>query len=526
MSSKVDRIRSRLGAVIDRLSVLLHQLPVEYIDNNGPVVILGAPEYHYGNLSDAQRASQVKLKRDYESLFELLRAYLRQAPEALLRQFKTADDDFRKWLELKRNWSLTRDAAKNEVAFRAEVKKFEAILSVLSAVGKPETLLVPDTNSLILQPEPVQYSTIAGQPTFTLALMPTVLAELDHLKTEHRNQTVRDKALKVLSRIKGWRQQGSLVEGVIVDKTITIWSVHGEPDMKHTLSWLDKDVPDDRILASVLELEVQYPAARVVLVTRDFNLLNKADAALIEAVEAPQCPPNTTEKRITQTASSSKKEQATKPSPTMRRFSTTDANTDSNLPHIELLAFPMEVSTARLFDLTVHRDWAMSHVLELPIGSPLFREENIRDNVLEVYSAENQAAQRLQYVKFFGTGKIVFRDSSFSHLPNWQGVFYPQVLNSMLPKFASFCNLFLSKCLGHNKKVSFRVEIGNIIGCERKVQRPGVIPPRQFFFDLQITAGEDYDMASGNQADLVKKLYDAVILQSMLDPKLWGYGTD
>ena len=42
---------------------------------------------------------------------------------------------------------------------------------------------------------------------------------------------------------------------------------------------------DDRIVASVLELHVEYPAASIILVTEDINLQNKADEAYITTAE-------------------------------------------------------------------------------------------------------------------------------------------------------------------------------------------------------------------------------------------------
>ena len=54
---------------------------------------------------------------------------------------------------------------------------------------------------------------------------------------------------------------------------------------RSTLKWLDEDNCDDRIIASVLEVQSSNPTARVVLVTGDINLLNKADVARIESAE-------------------------------------------------------------------------------------------------------------------------------------------------------------------------------------------------------------------------------------------------
>ncbi|MDB5978273.1 MAG: hypothetical protein JWR07_5033 [Nevskia sp.] len=123
------------------------------------------------------------------------------------------------------------------------------------------------------------------EPTFEFLLLPTVLKELDGLKMLHRNPEVRDKAKRAITRIKGWRAQGPLLEGVIADKTIRIRAVHNEPDVSKSISWLDPKNEDDRIIASILQIQAARPTARVLLVTGDINLQNKADAAMIEIAE-------------------------------------------------------------------------------------------------------------------------------------------------------------------------------------------------------------------------------------------------
>ena len=70
-------------------------------------------------------------------------------------------------------------------------------------------------------------------------LLPTVLGELHRHEIEHRNEVVREKAKKIITRIKGWRNQGSLAAGVVVDSSIAVKASHSEPDMENTLSWLD-----------------------------------------------------------------------------------------------------------------------------------------------------------------------------------------------------------------------------------------------------------------------------------------------
>jgi hypothetical protein len=106
-------------------------------------------------------------------------------------------------------------------------------------------ILVPDTNSLLAAFDPIEYRKVSGENSFVFMILPTVLGERDRLKVEHRNPDVREKAKKVITRIKGWRNQGPLAKGVTVDKTITVKALHTEPNMKATLSWLDSDNRDD-----------------------------------------------------------------------------------------------------------------------------------------------------------------------------------------------------------------------------------------------------------------------------------------
>ena len=139
--------------------------------------------------------------------------------------------------------------------------------------------MIPDTNAIVGNPDPTLYRTLADDGSFIFLLLPTVLAELDELKNTHRNPEFRDKVNKTITRIKGWRNQGNLRGGVTVDATITVRAIAIEPDMHNTLAWLDKENRDDRIIASVLEVQSTYPNARVVLITGDVNLSNKADLA-------------------------------------------------------------------------------------------------------------------------------------------------------------------------------------------------------------------------------------------------------
>ena len=52
-----------------------------------------------------------------------------------------------------------------------------------------------------------------------------------------------------------------------------------EPKMADSLPWLDAATPDDRLLASVIEIMRLNPHASVIVVTRDINFQNKLEFA-------------------------------------------------------------------------------------------------------------------------------------------------------------------------------------------------------------------------------------------------------
>ena len=285
MPSTVARLQSDLYSLTERAANFIRDMPVEYFDRTGGSVVVVCPEYHWGQASPEQLNAQLAIKRDYEVWFEIFRSVFRTATDDLNQRIKKAHQAFRLWIELRSNWSISLDRAANEKRLREDAERFVKILAILEVDGAIETILIPDTNAIVSKPDPNQYRDIAGDNSFTFLLLPTVLAELDRLKNSHRNPDFRKKVKSAITRIKGWRNQGSLLDGVTVNRTITVRAVASEPDMQRTLTWLDEHNLDDRIIATVLEVQSTHPAARVVLITGDINLLNKTDVAQIENAE-------------------------------------------------------------------------------------------------------------------------------------------------------------------------------------------------------------------------------------------------
>lgn len=280
-SSTSQKLRSELEKLIEKLASIIRDIPVKYSNHRGGDFVVLAPDYYWSKPNPEQEADLLAVKREYNEWFAVIQSTFRASTDDVDRKIQEVDKLFRKWLELKTNWSLRPSPDTNEDSFRDDIKGFNAILEILDATKGEAVLIIPDTNSLVAHPDPVDYREIAGCKSFTLLFLPTVLSELDELKNLHRNPDFRDKAKKVITRVKGYRKQGSLREGVKVDGSITVKAIANEPNMQDALSWLDPEVQDDRVIASVLEIQAFNPNAHIILVTGDINLLNKADAARI-----------------------------------------------------------------------------------------------------------------------------------------------------------------------------------------------------------------------------------------------------
>ena len=271
-----------MNLITKQLSEIIQELPIKTLNKQRHGGFIFAPNYYFDEPTPAQRNIQLNLKNQYDKIFELLRLIFKNAPTDIIYKLDEVDKLYRMWLQLESNWAIKPNPEHNVHELLDHAAKFNPILEILDAGKNKNPIIIPDTNSLLLSCNPLVYKKSLNINSFTILLLPTVLNELDKLKILHRNQDVREKAQKIINRIKGWRTQGSLIDGITVEKSIIIQTIPTEPNMINTLSWLDKDVNDDRIIASVMEIQSKYPATTVILYTSDINLQNKAEAAIIE----------------------------------------------------------------------------------------------------------------------------------------------------------------------------------------------------------------------------------------------------
>lgn len=242
-------------------------------------------DYAYNALSDEGRQIQARLLKQYQRYYAMLSVLFRDHPKDTQTQMEQTNKVLLRTIEQGHTWSKTTDAALKEAYKYLQIQT--ELLNRLYAVNTDKIIYVPDTNALIFNPE-IETWQFNDSPQFTIILLTTVISELDKLKVNHRNEAVREKAEKLIRKLKEYRRRGALTEGVtVVNNKIQLQAMAVEVDMNTSLPWLDAGNEDDRILAGVLEVMREYPHSSVIAVSRDLNFQNKAEFASIPFVEPP-----------------------------------------------------------------------------------------------------------------------------------------------------------------------------------------------------------------------------------------------
>jgi len=287
----IVRLEQQLQTIEQQVIELLaaSTLKKRYKDPSSLVVIIGY-DYFWDTADEKQKHSQLKLLRKYSSWFEHLQMIFYDSPEATQKQIRDTDKRIRTLIEKRNDPFIPSTINEAKRIFREQIQIFYTLLQVFKTSDQVEIILVPDTNALIKAPDVASYGAAIGQADYTVVILPTVLSELDKLKITHRSEEFRGKVESVIRRLKGLRQQGNIHEGVTVNRVVTVKMIAQEPDFKKTLSWLDPQNNDDRIIAATLEVQREEPSSIVVLVTNDINHQNKAEMANLPFIEPPDTP--------------------------------------------------------------------------------------------------------------------------------------------------------------------------------------------------------------------------------------------
>lgn len=163
---------------------------------------------------------------------------LREQPEDTILDFEKHHGEVTSFLQ--RQGTLYRSSPKEYCdraisALESEVSLLERLYSQTEACA----IFVPDSNALIHNPHLEEWR-FREAPEFSLVITAPVLAELDSLKINHRNEMVREKAEKVIRFLKEARRRvragKKLVDGVVLVKGVSeIATIATEPRMGDSL---------------------------------------------------------------------------------------------------------------------------------------------------------------------------------------------------------------------------------------------------------------------------------------------------
>lgn len=292
---ELKTITENLEIEIDRQLSLLKKLLLEKSRPYAPepgyfmdhVIVDLSGDYRWVKLDLEGQRLQAKLLEDYQKLFAILKVFLHNRPSDATDSLEVANYIISKLIDQN---SATYYSTSQE-AFDEGEKYYKSLLNLIERLydtENQEIILVPDTNALFYN-HCLDKWNFAFTKSFVLLFVPTVLSELDSHKVNHRNDSVRDKATSLIKQYKEFRSRGNIFYGVPIVKGISkMAAIAIEPDMANSLPWLKADNPDDRLLASSIEIMRQHPRKSVVLVTRDINLQNKCDYAKVPYIEPPE----------------------------------------------------------------------------------------------------------------------------------------------------------------------------------------------------------------------------------------------
>lgn len=283
--SVAEHLRS-WSAEIERLLatlVLEHgQLLDDRRDNWGEVVFVTAHPYRWPELTTEGKRLQSQAQGEYRRYADVVKTLLQGQPERASRKLLEDIDCVLRVIERRHSsWpTATKNLEKAKAALDGHLEQVHHLFSASEA-----TIVVPDTNALYWNPALEDWRSPDNR-AFKIVLTPAVVTEIDAHKYDHRNSPRRKKAERIARQISEYRRRGRLVDGVTLVRDVsTIAALAVEPRMPNSLPWLDASNPDDRFVASALEVIRGHTRAPVVVVSRDVNLQNKLEFARLPFVD-------------------------------------------------------------------------------------------------------------------------------------------------------------------------------------------------------------------------------------------------
>ncbi|MBN8657504.1 MAG: hypothetical protein J0M11_17370 [Anaerolineae bacterium] len=287
MKTVIDNIQEMADEINRRLEDFLLNHSSLYLWNTPNSGVISAHgDYAFKELQEEGKRAQSKILEEYRLFNSLLKTLLKEQPQKTLSEFSEAEKVILNAIEHQHTWSKT-----TQEVYKGASKALQEQFDLLKNLFAPENgnvFILPDMNALLYFPLLEKWD-FADIPKFTIIITPTILSELDSLKINHRNETVRQKSEALINQIKEFRRRGRLNDGVpLVKGKSSIATIAVEPKLSDSLDWLDPENNDDRFLATIVEVMRRHPRSVVLAMSRDINFQNKAEFARIPFIEPPE----------------------------------------------------------------------------------------------------------------------------------------------------------------------------------------------------------------------------------------------
>ncbi|MFI2292940.1 PIN domain-containing protein [Streptomyces niveus] len=282
--SELSDIKDACTAVLEGSQVRAREM------SGGGVQIIGHPWAWVPSTPEieARRMAVLRDVRDWEPRFRLL--FPHPTPE-VQRRLDDSVGLLGDWLDRggKVKHRAPQSIPRGVARIQAAVERLRGLVDLLPA-DEWRVRVVVDTNTLMDNPDVALYQNDVGS-RYMVHILPVVLRELDDLKRSNNRPERRESARKAERRLKAMRDNGDVRKGARVAGDVHVVFEHIEPRSDGLPDWLDLDVPDDRLIASVLRLQSRHPGSKVYTATSDLNLQTKLAATGLPYMEGPQPDP-------------------------------------------------------------------------------------------------------------------------------------------------------------------------------------------------------------------------------------------
>jgi rRNA-processing protein FCF1 len=285
------RLRQLAEAARDSLLALAKVSPINTFRNDpsSGVVIIPRNPFSWRELSREDIPLLGAARHNTEAWLDGARRVLAVAAPEHLGQFDELADDLRTLYIRGEDSTGPNRGSQERIGDDAQdaVNLQLGLIERLPGAVEPSRLIVmPDTNALLQDPAIEDWVLVEGNEPVTIVIAQIVVTELDRKKIDG-NASVARKAESLIRRFDEYGRRGDTLapDGVRLRGSVRFRELPLAPNMSLMPGGLDPAHADDCALAAAISLTATHLSSRIVLVTRDRNLRNKARRYAVPAVD-------------------------------------------------------------------------------------------------------------------------------------------------------------------------------------------------------------------------------------------------